>query len=607
MTEPSSRRLRAVLAVGFVLFLGGLVAAMRDPATTYELSIYGATTAAFWVATAVAFLVGVAVAFGASGSPWVRRGGSLLLYLCALTVVGLPLVREYYFLGAGDALSHLGWIKEVGSGALEPTGLLYPGGHTIAVALHDVGGLTYRAAELLTLVAFVAVYLLSFPLLVQAVADRWDRRGGFAFLVGLLTALLWLPLNGISVHKSFHPFSFGVLFLPFVLYLVLAYVRQPTERLGYLKRPTVVGGLLAFASVVTTMVHPQAALVLVLILGAVSGVQFLVRRTGWAHPIAKHRTLYGQTVFAAALLVTWLAQFRAPVRVFSSTLASLYTGGAPAAEVTQRSSSLTEIGGGIVELYGKLFVPGTVFILIAGVYLLVRWTGTGDRLADRDHTFVDYLAVGLVPLAVIFAVAFVANVTTQHFRYHGAAMLLVAVIGAVALTTLGPGRASATWPSRATVAAVVLVVLLVPVAAMSLYASPYIYQPTSHVTEAQVDGYETMLDHRTEDATITGVRQKYFRYLDAIEGREGTRRTGYEAPAGVPESVFNTNLSTYYDDPHYLTVTRLDYQREVVLYGGFRYSESGFRSLDVTPGIDRVQSNGDFRQYHLAGNATEAS
>ena len=39
MTEPSSRRLRAVLAVGFVLFLGGLVAAMRDPATTYELSI----------------------------------------------------------------------------------------------------------------------------------------------------------------------------------------------------------------------------------------------------------------------------------------------------------------------------------------------------------------------------------------------------------------------------------------------------------------------------------------------------------------------------------------------------------------------------------------
>ena len=45
-----------VLVVGVLAFLAAVLAAHRDPATGYEVSIYAATTPAFWVGTGLAVL-----------------------------------------------------------------------------------------------------------------------------------------------------------------------------------------------------------------------------------------------------------------------------------------------------------------------------------------------------------------------------------------------------------------------------------------------------------------------------------------------------------------------------------------------------------------------
>ncbi|MFC7194655.1 hypothetical protein ACFQL4_08325 [Halosimplex aquaticum] len=536
---------------------------------------------------------GVGVALRATTDAWARRGAYLQLYLCALAVATVPLLRNYYFIGLGDPLSHLGWIKELGRGALDPVEFRYPGGHTMAVLLHDVGGFPYRLAEQVVAAVFVATYLLAFPLLVLAVVGERDVNEGFVFLVGLLTALLWLPINGISVHKAFHPFSMGVLFLPFVLYLLFSYVATSSEGGSHALVPTRVGALLAFASVAMTLIHPQAALVLVMILGTVSGVQFIARRTKWSRGIAEHRTVHTQTAFALGVLFLWLTQFTVASRIFWTTVDRIMAGGAPGAEATQRGSSLQQVGGSIPELFAKLFLPSTLFVVLVAAFLFAKWVLNAGWAVERERGLVEYVAAALCALGGLFVVAFVANVTTQHFRYHGAAMLLVALLGAVALASFAPKRVGRSSHSTRAVAVVLFLALLIPLAGMVLYSSPYIYQPSSHITESQVEGYETMLEHRDDGVAITGVRKKYVRYIDSIRGRETTRRAAYEAPAGVPGPIFNTNLSTHYEEPRYLAVTTLDYEREVVLYEGFRYSAEGFRSLDTTPGINRVQSNGD--------------
>jgi hypothetical protein len=588
-TPPS----RIALAAGFTAFLLALLVAVRNPATGYELSIYDATPVTVWALLAAALLVSLAVALYSGAGRWDRRGALLLASLVAFAFVSVPTIRGYYYPGLGDPLSHLGWISEVGSGALDPTGLLYPGAHTVAIVLADLAGLSYRVAAQLTVLAFVAVYLLAFPLTVRATTTR---RG--AFLVGLLVALLWLPLNGISVHLSFHPFSLGVLFLPFVVYLAAAYVVQRRPHAGWIRPPTRIGVLLAFATAATVLVHPQVGVLLVVVLGTATGLQHFLRRLKPDHPIAAHRSLHGQTAFAAVVSVLWLGQFTLPLRIVASTVSGLLGGRAAGSEVSQRGASLAELGGSLGELFVKLFLPTIVVVALVGAFLLLRWTGRGGRWFRGATALVDYFAVAAVPLGVLFVLTYVAGVTTQHFRYLGAATLLVALVGAAAVATLGrPTLPSARSP--ATAAALVLVVALVPVSAMTLYSSPYIYQPSGHVTEAQMDGYATTIEHRADGVGVTGIRGSYHRYIDALLGREGSRGLSYEARRGISGTVFSTNLSTFATERWYLPVTRLDYEREVVLYDGFRYARSGFRALESSPTIHRVQSNGGVVQYLL--------
>ena len=54
-----------------------------------------------------------------------------------------------------------------------------------------------------------------------------------------------------------------------------------------------------------------------------------------------------------------------------------------------------------------------------------------------------------------------------------------------------------------------------------------------------------------------------------------------------------------------MAISESTYQREVVLYNGFRYPERGFERLRTSPGVDRVHSNGEYRLY-LVGNESRS-
>ncbi|MFC6755519.1 hypothetical protein ACFQER_00940 [Halomicroarcula sp. GCM10025894] len=70
----------------------------------------------------------------------------------------------------------------------------------------------------------------------------------------------------------------------------------------------------------------------------------------------------------------------------------------------------------------------------------------------------------------------------------------------------------------------------------------------------------------------------------------------------IPFSVFGSNTTQYYSRCRYVPLTSSDYQREVGIYDGFRYSESAFRSFRQNPGVSRVQTNGDYRLYYVRGD-----
>jgi len=203
-------------------------------------------------------------------------------------------------------------------------------------------------------------------------------------------------------------------------------------------------------------------------------------------------------------------------------------------------------------------------------------------------------------------VFFVASMTTQHFRYVGFVMVPISILGAVAIST-GAERLRPSLGERwVRVGLVVVFLLLLPMPLMTTHGSPFIYQPSADVTQMELSGTEATVEYMDRDVAFAGIRGGPRRQLHGTQGTVGSERLGIEGQrASIPPVVFGSNLTTHYDSPRYVPVSRSDYQREVVLYNGFRYPERGFERLRTSPGVDRVHSNGEYRLY-LVGNESRS-
>jgi hypothetical protein len=591
--DRQSRLLEAAFLVGFLALAGAVVAAVTTPATSYEVSIYAATPAAFWLGVAVALVVSILLAVTLDPGP--ARGLSLLLGgEAVLALVGLPVIRGYRFFGANDALTHLGWVKDLASGVLSPLELFYPGLHTAAVFVGRVAGLGPERALLLVVLATFAVFLLFVPLIVRSLADHPS-----AVVVGAFAGFLLLPLNAISTHVHAHPFSQTTLLSAMVLFLVIRYVRLPDDRVPSL-RPTGIGAMLAVAGIGLVLYHSQQAVNVIVVMVAVSLLQVLWRRRRPASRLAGHRPLYAQTAFLAAVFVAWAFRFNLPFTAIEAIQATVvgYLFGSPptaASGVQSQASSLTAIGAGLPVMFAKLFLVSAVFWALSAWLVLDLLRGRLDEGPGRTG-LVAYLVAGAAALVPLFALYVFGSISEQYFRHWGFLMLILTVLGSVAFVRLLVRVGS---PSRHRLAAgglAVVMAVLVPLSLLTVFPSPYIYQATPHVTDQQMTGYDAVFDHENGDVPLRGVRQGPWRYGDGVMGNADSREYRFS----VPEHGLS-RLDSLGDGPQYVVVSEYDRQREVGAYRELRYSESGFDSLDSQRSSSRVFSNGDVELYWVDG------
>ncbi|MFC7098966.1 hypothetical protein [Halobaculum marinum] len=609
-------------AVGIALLLGYLglfvavVVAHRSPATGYELSLYAATPTVTWIGLGIAATTGLIAALATPRGSRYGSAGLLSIGCAGVALTAMPVIRGYEFYGAGDSLSHLGWAREMAAGTLAPTELLYPGIHTLSVTVSAVAGVPLTSAmQYVVLLVFPAVFLLVVPLVVQLVTDA--RR---AYAIGLVAAALFTPVNNISVHPGAHPTSQAIMFLPVVVFLALTYVFDSSRDAVAAASPvddpassptmtdgggrvgvTGSGALLAVVSMAMVLIHPQQALNVVLVFIAITGIQLLYRRFGSGSLIAGHRWLGFQTVVVAAAFLLWAPRFDRATGTVSFTIASILGGDTSAGTVVAaKSTSLTALGGSISTVFLRLFLVGLVFTLIAVAVLSVALSG---RMRDGwTDAAVRYLGIALVPLSGVFLLMFVISAGDQYFRYQGFIMVFVTVLAAVGLALAADKVDAAAPAGTGRVLVLVLLLVLAPVAAIGYHSSPYMYQPSAHVTESQMSGYSASFEHRQADIEFTGLRGGPQRYVDYYYGTQYAR-FGFEFPGyedGTSSQRFNdAEYDRAYGETRYLAITQAGYEREVVLYDGFRYAQEGFTRLETTTDVNRVRSSDGFQLYYV--------
>lgn len=588
------RLVKVGLTAGFAALAVATLIAHAAPARGYELSIYTATPAEFWLGGGVVLvIVGVVVAMRAV-DPRLRALTLVLAGMTTLAVVVLPLIRGYYFFGGADSLTHLGWVKDIAGGALDPFDLLYPGDHLFAVLLSEGTGVPLRRSLMFVPAAFALIYFLFVPLTLREVVDA----DGWPVVIGAISAFMLLPINNLSVHMNPHPISQSILLSPLVIYLVFRYARAeapPEAGSNHWFSPTMMGSLLGLTSIALVVYHPQHAMTLAALLTTLCLVQFGYRFARPEHPLSDQRPLYGQTAVLVTATLLWTVTHPGIGRLAGNHLQELLqfvlqSGQAPAGEtVTTQSNSLSEAGGGIAELLLKLSLVDLVYVALSvGVVTawLLRFLDTRDT--DPEPT---YLIAGGVPVFGIFLGLFAIGKFNLYARYSGFLLVIATILGASVLAIFFNNSTSISLRLTASVALVGLLVLSMAV----VFSSPYIFLQSDHVSERQMDGHETAFEHRVPETTISGIRGGPWRYGHAVDGTvAGVDGSRYTAISG---ETLEQGVVGEYEDDRYLRVTRTDRRRELGAYNGVRYSEESFRAVRNSPGIHRVQSNGGFVLY----------
>lgn len=594
---PRSRGSKIALGVGFLALFVAVVAAQLSPANDYQLSIYANTPLAFWAGIAAALLLSFGVAFttrsrGIRGLAFLLGGAAIVL------VAALPVLRGFYFYGSGDAMTHLGWTREIADGSLSMLSLLYPAIHTISVFVSDVTGLSLRRALMLIVPLFVAVFLLFVPLVVRAITS--DDR---AVLLAVFSAFLLIPVSHLGVNMTAHPTSQAVMFFPVLLFLVVMYTARRDTNSDLFSLVSPAGVLLGLTSIGIVLLHPQQTANVLLVYGTIVMVQFVYRLFRSDHSISGHRSMLGQTLFLGALFAVWVPRYDETSGALGGLLTDLLSG-AGASALGQRGGALSDLGSGLEEIFLKLFLVAAIFSVLAAALALGSIFHRLDGRRANENSLLLYLSVAAIPVSAHFALFFAAGDSTMYFRHFGFLMVLVTVLGSIALYR-GLGRLSGRVSGRTIrVGGAVALVLLLAISMPVMLRSPYIYQSSHQVTEAQMSGYETAFDHHAEEIYFSGVRSSGERFGDAIMGssaNEGVWWTEYShrdyQTVPMDENFSADRFPALYEYDHYIPVTDKNRARELGLLDGFRYPSEGFTSLETNERVSRVQDTGGFELY----------
>lgn len=597
------RRLgKLLLTLGFLALTVGLVAAWFEPAAGYELDIYGATPTLFWIGFGVALLLSLLLAM-ASRVATVKWTALYLGGLAMVGLVSLPIIRGYVFYGLADSLTHLGWAGEIQTAVKSPFEFIYPGSHLTAVVFQSTTGKSLPWAMMLVVVATLVVFFLFTPLAIRSMVPT-----PAAVVVGTFSAFMLLPLNNVATHNMYHPFSMTVLLVPLMLYLVFRHVGRAADDDALPSSMAATSLVMPIVGIAMLFYHPQATLDMLIVLATAVGVQVLIGRLWPNSRLAGHRVLYGQVVLLSIVFVVWIFQFWQTWAMAEGVLESFMAtidGSAIVGENVQETGEEGEgLGISLYELYAKLFVVSSVYVLVAIGLVLAKVLKLLEAEPDRDIA-IAYFAASGATLTPFFMLHFIGDISGYFFRHLGFGMALVTVLAGAALALLvgwskGVGNLG---KSVRPVIAVVLVVCLVLSVAVA-YPSPFVYKRGHGLSGQVASGYQTSLgydkaagDNATRWADVNGGVE---RYDDAMYYDDSVGYSGTVSPENLTRLVdhFGSDSGDQSED-YKVPISAVSVQHSTEIRKGVGYEPSHFQSLERQEGVHRVQSNEEFRLYYV--------
>lgn len=606
------RQHTALVLLGGLALIGAILVAHATPASGYEVNIYTATPALYWVGIGITLLCSIVVLTAHTESvQW--AGAAVLAAIAGLSVAALPLIRGYYYYGLGDPLGHLGKAHNLLDGTFTFFTDYYLASHVFSNVLAVMGGAEPRRAMMLFVFLTLTLFVLFSTLSVRAILPTRTATG-----IALLSALMFLPINHVGLGPMFHTYSITTFFFPFVMYILLKHItsdgRDPTLAWGV--SATDLGFL--FAGLSLNFFHPQVAANVIILMGSIVFAQVVARRWYPNSLFGSSKPLYGQFLVLTFVFLAWNLQFSALFdlsgTLYQSVLGLLGGSEQAGAIVNDRAASAEGTGTSIYMLFLNLFLVQAFYAVVAILVVCAKLLGFIQNRSPESDVTVQAFSISGISLAVFFLFHFIGSVSGYFFRHLGFGIVLATVVAVIGLASATRSLSYLRRRTKQSLGgllrgiAIVLVVLTLVHSIAVVYPSPFISLPSSHVSEQQYVGHNTGIEYAADHAAFASPRAPPDRESEA-SGRDVDNRLmwGVEAEAMNSQSGLRDVRKHYWPqkDYYYFFVSETDRQRETVAYNEYRYSTRSFKSVSRQEGASRVFSNGEVEMYQVLYSSVE--
>ena len=482
--QGKHRGLKTVSCICFLLLVVALLLIDRhSPATGYELSIYESLPATMWLCLFAALAGGTGIivhqAFAGRKSRYWLLGFSVLIS-CISIILLLPVLRAYYLYGAADTLAVVQWTRSVLRGGHFWEQNRYPITHILIAQLVQVCGAPPEVIVKFIPVFFTSLFMLFSYLLASTVMPHKGQA-----LVSAATGGLFFNYY----HVCAYPQTLSIMALPLVFYL---YFKGFDKGSLYFR--------IAFVIVLLLFpyFHPAPAAALIACLLAAEAAKALWRQRNGA-PAAIARRSVDRTTFEPALIctvtfLTWISAYEIFGTTIRRTWAWLTRQIESVPHVDKLEQVLQQQGLDIqqqIEVALKMYGDNLIYVWLSSIALLLIALRFWHRRDDTKRLFTLSLPFLVSGPGWVLIFATTLRVTVGRLLGSNIMMWATPVFAAFALYEMF-GR----W-KRAGIMAVTSILLCVSVVGiLAVYQSPYILQPSWHITNADVQGSQWFSDHR---------------------------------------------------------------------------------------------------------------
>ncbi len=588
---------------GFFSLGVALMLVWLNPATGYELDIYGSTPLATWL------LIGAAMAIGAgvilhqlltSGYKHSRLWmlGFALLLVARLALLWVPYARGYVTWG-GDNITHWGMIIDVLDTGHLYSENSYPVTHSMLAQVIQLTGLPIGTVTNLSTGLFSAFYIVLIYLLSTRVTPKPKYQLAAVLLAGLI-----IVMGGYNVFLM--PNGWSILFMPLLFFLYFSKGKGLAFSFSFI----LVLALFPFFHPLSSLMTGLSFLVVLAI--SVLLWYYLSKK---AEPDGIHLNT-GRPLTPAILqfvmLIPWILSFDR----FKPNIRNMWaqiTSGAPS-QFGNIEDTLTKInmtGWDTVILFFKLYGVTTLMVILSvtGIVfalLKLKKSGKAESLAPLLITGSLIIFFGL--LYLLYLVGFPGMSSIGGGRLLSYVVLFTPLVGGYALIRL---LKNSKYKPLLAIITIMIVGATSFLGVQGLYPAPYQLQPNGQITAHSMAGSEWFIEAKNPAHSPACIMSPINRYADGILGRsEAASRIDLKSSRVIQlEDHFGYQeyytLGEQYSEDLLLNITKKDrIIYDTVWEEVDRFDEEDFIKLALDYSVNKVYDNNEFATYYITSETS---